>query len=457
MAKVHTVFVCQACGCQIPKWQGRCNDCGGWNTFEEEKQVTVKEPLSRTLMGTSASRPAPITQIAATAGIRMSTGVGEFDRVLGGGIVPGALMLIGGDPGVGKSTLLTRVAGNLATTEGIVLYVSGEESVHQIKLRASRLDAEHERLLLASETDVAAIAMDIRATKPVAVIIDSIQTMQSSSVESAPGTVSQVRAATSGIAQIARELQVPVFIVGHVTKDGAIAGPRVLEHMVDTVLAFEGDRHSHHRILRAVKNRFGSTDELGIFEMRESGLEGVDNPSGLLLSERAESASGSVVCPVIEGSRSLLVEVQALVSPSPMVTPRRVANGVDRDRLAVVLAVLEKRIGIQLSSSDVYVSVAGGVAVDEPALDMAIALAVASSVTDTIVDPRSVVMGEIGLSGELRSVSQVGKRISEARRLGFTDAIVPAGNQDDIRIPGLRGCKTVADALSAALGHNRNR
>lgn len=406
-------------------------------------------------MGTSGSRPAPITQIAATAGRRVSTGVGEFDRVLGGGIVPGALMLIGGDPGVGKSTLLTRVAGNLATTEGIVLYVSGEESVHQIKLRAQRLNAEHDRLLLASETDVAVIANDIRSIKPVAVIIDSIQTMQSSTVESAPGTVSQVRAATSGIAQVARELHVPVFIVGHVTKDGAIAGPRVLEHMVDTVLAFEGDRHYHHRILRAVKNRFGSTDELGIFEMRETGLEGVENPSGLLLSERAESASGSVVCPVLEGSRSLLVEVQALVSPSPMATPRRVANGVDRDRLAVVLAVLEKRIGIQLSNSDVYVSVAGGISVDEPALDMAIALAVASSVTDKIIDPRSVVMGEIGLSGELRSVSQVGKRISEAKRLGFLDAIVPFGNQDDVKAHGLKGYKTVADALSAALGRGQ--
>jgi DNA repair protein RadA/Sms len=434
MAKATTRFVCQACAYATPKWQGRCPECGEWNSLVEEavrETKTVAQKIRAggvSVMGAAASRPRPVTEIEPTASRRESTGVPEFDRVLGGGIVPGSLTLIGGEPGVGKSTLLSAVAGNIARDIGICLYISGEESVEQIKLRSTRLGAVSERLLLASETDVAAIAGFVDQFSPAAMVIDSIQTMTSGDVDSAPGTVSQVRSATAALAAIAKGRGVPIFLVGHVTKEGAIAGPRVLEHMVDTVLYFEGDAHLTYRILRAVKNRFGSTDELGIFEMREEGLVGVENPSAAFLSERPVGAPGSTVTAALEGSRALLVEVQALVAPSPMNSPRRMTNGVSKDRVALVLAVLEKRLGLSLANMDVYVSVAGGVTVEEPAADLAIALAVAGNYLDRPVDGGQVFVGEIGLSGEVRSCPQVEKRLKEAASLGFKSALIPARN-----------------------------
>lgn len=395
----------------------------------QEKTVAQKIRAGNvSVMGAAASRPRPVTEIEPTASRRESTGVPEFDRVLGGGIVPGSLTLIGGDPGIGKSTLLGSVAGNLAKNAGIVLYVSGEESVEQIKLRSTRLGATSERLLIASETDVSVIAGFVEQFSPAAMVIDSIQTMTSGDIDSAPGTVSQVRAATAALAAIAKGRGVPIFLVGHVTKEGAIAGPRVLEHMVDTVLYFEGDAHLTYRILRAVKNRFGSTDELGIFEMREEGLVGVENPSAAFLSERPVGAPGSTVTAALEGSRALLVEVQALVAPSPMTSPRRMTNGVSKDRVALVLAVLEKRLGLSLANMDVYVSVAGGVTVEEPAADLAIALAVAGNYLDRPVDAGQVFVGEVGLSGEVRSCPQVEKRLKEAAGLGFKSALIPQRN-----------------------------
>lgn len=452
MPKPVVRFVCQQCGFSAPRWQGKCNDCDAWNSMVEEtvRPVSGRATKGVSVMGASASRPRPVTEIPTRSGPRDSTGIGEFDRVLGGGVVPGALVLIAGDPGTGKSTLLTQVAGQIAATQGDVLYVSGEESTEQIKLRAARLGAEHPSLLLASETDVDTIAAYVESYSPKYLVIDSIQTMSSASVESAPGTVSQVRAATTALAAIAKGRGVPVFLVGHVTKDGAIAGPRVLEHMVDTVLYFEGDAHLNYRILRAVKNRFGSTDELGIFEMREDGLAGVENPSAAFLAERPVGAPGSVVTAAVEGSRALLVEVQALVAPSPLAAPRRIANGVSRDRVAVVLAVLEKRLGLSLANQDVYVSVAGGVRVEEPAVDLAIAVAVASSLLDRAVPQEMVVLGEVGLSGEVRSCTQAGKRLAEAERLGFGKAILPGRNADgggNTRFR-LQGVGNVRDALA---------
>ncbi len=392
MAKSTTRYVCQACGASSPKWLGRCADCGEWNSLVEEAVRAAPTSLAATIarggafsgmvggpaptsdgdggggnplggisyMGASHSRPRSITEVEAIIHQRDSTGIGEFDRTLGGGVVPGSLILIGGDPGIGKSTLLTQVAGNIAREHGLTLYVSGEESAEQIKLRAGRLGADHPDLMLASETDVAQVAAYAQSMKPKFLIIDSIQTMQSPDVDSSPGTVSQVRASCAVLAAIAKGLRIPVFLVGHVTKEGSIAGPRVLEHMVDTVLYFEGDRHLTYRILRAVKNRFGSTDELGIFEMREEGLIGVENPSEVFLSERPEGAPGSTVTALIEGTRPLLVEIQALVAPSYLTSPRRLTNGIERDRVSLILAVLEKRVGLSLANQDVYINVAGG-------------------------------------------------------------------------------------------------
>ncbi len=484
MAKTTTRFVCQACGGVSPKWMGKCPECGEWNSLVEEVQRAAPTSFAQSLrqgggtlgrgagdsvgfgtgvgdgvpssasfsyMGAAKAGPRPITEIEAIHRDRDTTFIGEFDRVLGGGVVPGSLVLIGGDPGIGKSTLLTQVAGNVAAGHGPTLYVSGEESVEQIKMRAGRLGAEHENLLLASETDVATIAGYVTQIQPKFLIIDSIQTMQSPDVESAPGTVSQVRAATAALAAIAKGQRIPVFLVGHVTKEGAIAGPRVLEHMVDTVLYFEGDRHLTYRILRAVKNRFGSTDELGIFEMVESGLAGVENPSELFLSERPQHGTGSTVAAAVEGTRPLLVEIQALVAPSYLAAPRRMASGVSRERVNLILAVLEKRVGMSLANQDVYVNVAGGVKVEEPAMDLAIALAVASSFKEMPVDPHAVFLGEVGLAGEVRGCSQIEKRLKEAGRLGFTSALVAAKNAAgrEVREHGL--AITGVDSLRAAV------
>lgn len=450
---IKTRYVCEMCGSVQPKWQGKCPDCGEWNSLVEEAVRGTANTLAQSLarnggsmsgngatgpgsplganisyMGAAQSRPRPITSISAISHERQTTYIGEFDRVLGGGVVAGSLVLICGEPGAGKSTLLSQVAGNLAKSYGTVLYVSGEESAQQIKLRAERLGAEHDELLLASETDVGQIAHYVDELKPKFLIIDSIQTMQSPDVESSPGTVSQVRASTAALAAIAKGQGIPVFLVGHVTKEGSLAGPRVLEHMVDTVLYFEGDRHLTFRVLRAVKNRFGSTDELGIFEMREEGLVGVENPSELFLAERPQMQPGSTVTATIEGTRPLLVEIQALVAPSYLGSPRRTTNGVSRDRVSMILAVLEKRVGLSLANQDVYINVAGGIKIEEPAADMAIALAIASNFKEMPVDPKAVFLGEIGLSGEVRGCSQIDKRLKEAARLGFDMALIPGKN-----------------------------
>jgi DNA repair protein RadA/Sms len=397
--------------------------------------------------------PKPLSQVVVGEHHRHSAGIKELDRVLGGGIVPGSVVLIGGDPGIGKSTLLTQAAGNLSRSDEITLYISGEESPEQIKLRANRLGMASDKLYLASETDIEQVEACIMSLKPGAVIIDSIQTMRDPELESAPATVSQVRSCTSILTRIAKSSKIPVFIVGHVTKEGAIAGPRVLEHIVDTVLYFEGDRHQSYRILRAVKNRFGSTDELGIFEMCEEGLREVSNPSEILLSERPLHSSGSVVSAAIEGTRPLLVEVQALVAPSYFAAPRRMATGVDYNRTMLILAVLEKRAGFSFANQDVYVNVTGGVKIEEPALDLAIAAAIASSLKDMPVDPKVVIIGEIGLAGEVRGVSQAEKRIKEASRLGFERAIIPSHNKkttpDGMKVAGVQ---SVFKGIEAAIG-----
>lgn len=395
------------------------------------EQVVEPEPKSkrpgRDFVST-LTPPAPITKVRSGETSRTKTQISEFDRVLGGGIVAGSLILIGGDPGIGKSTLLTQVANNLSRESGKTLYVSGEESVEQIKLRSDRLGVASDNLLLATETNIEAISYFIETTKPQYVIIDSIQSVHHPDLFSAAGTVSQVKNCTAVLARIAKSSGVPIFIVGHVTKEGALAGPRVLEHMVDTVLYFEGDRHMTYRILRAVKNRFGSTDELGIFEMNETGLAEVANPSEMLLSERPKHGAGSVVTSTIEGSRPILVEIQALVAPSYFASPRRMSTGVDHNRTLMILAVLEKRVGMSLANQDVYVNVAGGVKIIEPAADLAIAIAVASNFKEASIDPKMIVLGEIGLAGEIRTVSQMEKRLREAGRLGFDQAIVSARN-----------------------------
>lgn len=425
MPKTQSRFVCQKCGYESIKWLGRCPDCSEWNSLVEE----VVAPRAATTavhraLGAEVLAPQPITEITLKDHPRVSSGIGEFDRVLGSGIVPGSLVLIGGDPGIGKSTLLTQVAQQLSANQGRTLYVTGEESVQQVKLRAERLGAASAELYLVAETEIDAIEAHVAALRPRFVVVDSIQTMNDASLTSAPATVSQVRMCTARLMRLAKSTHTAIFLVGHVTKEGAIAGPRVLEHMVDTVLYFEGDRFQAHRILRAVKNRFGSTDELGIFEMSETGLREIEGASELLLSERPTHSPGSVVAPVIEGTRPLLVEVQALVAPSYLASPRRVTTGVDHNRTAMILAVLEKRAGLRMGDKDVYVNVAGGLKLVEPAIDLAVALAVASSHRDIPVDEALVVAGEVGLAGEVRAVQQMDKRLKEAERMGFTRALV---------------------------------
>jgi DNA repair protein RadA/Sms len=459
MAKgLQTSFVCRNCGFESAKWLGKCPQCGEWGTLEETLAVPAKALAAKqnTLALIGRNAPQRLADVPApSAEGRVKTGIGEFDRVLGGGIVPGALMLIGGEPGVGKSTLLSQVAGHLSSHAGKVLYVSGEESATQIKLRAARLGVTSGDMLLHNETDVTLVAAAAQSEKPAFIIVDSIQTMQHPDVESAPGSVSQVRASTAALAQLAKGDGIPIFLVGHVTKEGTLAGPRVLEHMVDTVLTFEGDRHYTYRVLRAVKNRFGSTDEIGLFEMHEEGLVEVPNPSEMLLAERTRNIAGSAVTACVEGTRPLLIEVQALVAPSYLTNPRRTVSGVDINRVNLILAVLEKRVGMSLANQDVFVNIAGGVRVDEPAADLAIALAAASNFQEIAVDPGTVLAGEVGLGGEVRAVGQIEKRLREAARMGFTRAIVCARNKANLRggSPGLDviGVESVAQALDAAL------
>jgi DNA repair protein RadA/Sms len=455
-------YVCRQCGYENAKWLGRCPGCGEFATLEE----TVTVPPTKSFGASRANGLGPHALVGPTrpqrlqdvpsgeSERRVQTGIGEFDRVLGGGIVPGALILIGGDPGIGKSTLLTQAAGALAEKSGKVLYVSGEESVSQIKLRAERLGVRAPDLLLHNETDVALIGAAIQNERPAFVIVDSIQTMQHPEIDSGPGSVSQVRACTTALAHIAKADGVPIFLVGHVTKEGALAGPRVLEHMVDTVLTFEGDRHYLYRVLRAVKNRFGSTDELGLFEMHEEGLAEVANPSEMLLSERAGGVAGSAVTAAVEGTRPLLVEVQALVAPSYLTNPRRTVSGTDANRVNLILAVLEKRAGMSLANQDVFVNIAGGVRIDEPATDLAIAVSAASNFREVPVDPGTVLAGEVGLAGEVRAVGQMEKRLREAARLGFQRAIICTKNKSGLRgSVGLDviGVESVRQAIDAAL------
>ncbi len=421
MSRASSRYVCQVCGHESPKWLGRCPNCGEWNSLVEEAPVAAR----------SSGRPAQTAEPVSVAEVtlppesRAPTGLVEFDRVLGGGVVSGSVVLVGGEPGAGKSTLLMHVGDRMARTDGRVLYVTAEESVRQTKLRAERLGADAPRLLLLAENDLDVITQTATERRPSVLMVDSIQTIYRSDVTSAPGSVAQVRECTAALVRLAKDQGIATFIVGHVTKEGAIAGPRVLEHLVDTVLYFEGDRHHAYRILRATKNRFGSTNEIGVFEMAGSGLIEVPNPSAAFLSERPRAAAGSVVVCAIEGTRPLLVEIQALVSPTHFGMPRRTAAGVDYNRLLLLLAVLERRAGLQLAAQDVYVSVAGGLIVEEPAADLGIAVAVASSLRDRPVDPRAVVIGEVGLTGEVRTVPQLGKRLGEAARLGFARAVIP--------------------------------
>lgn len=425
MAKAKaTVFFCKECGYESSKWMGQCPACKEWNTFVEEP-VAKKTPSGHSVILRQTPRPVLLSEVSIEEQDRVLTGYPELDRVLGSGIVTGSLILVGGDPGIGKSTLLLQVCRNLAAGGHKVLYISGEESLKQIKLRASRIGAITGELLFLCETNLDLIQGAIDAEKPEIVVIDSIQTMFREDVASAPGSVSQVRESTNILMQIAKGLGIAVFIVGHVTKEGVVAGPRVLEHMVDTVLYFEGERNASYRILRGVKNRFGSTNEIGVFEMQEKGLVEVENPSEYLLSGRPEESSGAVVACSLEGTRPILLEVQALVTQTNFGMPRRTAAGTDYNRVNLLMAVLEKRCHYEMSRYDAYVNIAGGMKMNEPALDLAIVLALVSSYKDRAVSPRTIIFGEVGLSGEVRAVSMAEQRVNEAIKLGFDTCILP--------------------------------
>ena len=446
-----TIFYCSNCGYESTKWMGQCPGCHEWNTFAEEPVRTGGMRQSPAGRKRTLARPVKLSEVTAETNERTSTGFTELDRVLGGGIVTGSMILIGGDPGIGKSTILLQVCKNLAGRGRNVLYISGEESLAQIRMRADRIGGEAESLYLLCETNLADIREIIEEQKPDVCVIDSIQTMYNEEVSSAPGSVSQVRESTGVLLMLAKGLGISVFIVGHVTKEGAVAGPRVLEHMVDTVLYFEGDRHASYRILRGVKNRFGSTNEIGVFEMRGSGLVQVENPSEYMLSGRPVDASGSVVTCAVEGSRPLLLEIQALVARSGFGMPRRTAAGTDYNRVNLLMAVLEKRCGIDLASFDAYVNIAGGIRMTEPALDLGITMAIASSYQDVVIPEKLVAFGEVGLSGEVRAVSQVENRVMEAKRLGFETVVLPKANMKSCR--NIQGIKmipvgTVREAIS---------
>lgn len=433
-SKPQVAFFCNECGYESSKWLGQCPSCKSWNTLTEEPVVKVARNVTSTgTIRSAVVEPVSISKVSIEAKDRIETGIGELDRVLGGGIVPGSLVLVGGDPGIGKSTLLLQVCRELSARRHKVLYISGEESVKQIKMRADRLGDFSDNLSLLCETNLTIIEETIRKYSPEMVVIDSIQTMFADSVSSAPGSVSQVREATNVLMQIGKNLGITIFIVGHVTKEGTVAGPRVLEHMVDTVLYFEGDRFASYRVLRGVKNRFGSTNEIGVFEMIESGLAEVNNPSEYMLAGRPLDASGSVVVCAMEGTRPMLLEVQALVSRTGFGIPRRQATGIDYNRVNLLMAVLEKRMGLKLGDCDAYVNVAGGMKMNEPAVDLGIAAAVISSFENIVLDDKLVVFGEVGLSGEVRSVSMAEARAVEAIKLGFTRIIMPMSNLAGIR------------------------
>lgn len=452
MARKKTKFMCQECGYESPKWMGRCPGCGEWNKMIEEVEITGKERKGALRHATSGGsvKAAPITSIETTHEPRVTTKINELNRVLGGGVVPGSLVLIGGDPGIGKSTLLLQVSAQLAIEKKKVLYISGEESVKQTKLRADRLQVSSPDLYIYAETNLELINQTVTDLSPDFVVVDSIQTVYHPEVTSAPGSVSQVRECTGELMRIAKSRGIAIFIVGHVTKEGSIAGPRLLEHMVDTVLYFEGERHHTYRILRAVKNRFGSTNELGIFEMKEFGLEEVANPSEVFLEERSKGAAGSTVVASMEGTRPVLVEIQALISPTSYGNPRRMATGIDHNRVSLLMAVLEKRVGLLLQNQDAYLKVAGGVKLDEPAIDLAVAVSIASSFRDQHTRPADCLIGEVGLTGEVRRVSRIEQRVQEAAKLGFDRVIIPSRNIGGWKVPDgieLIGVQTVGDAL----------
>lgn len=444
MAK-GTIFFCQNCGYESSKWMGQCPGCKEWNTFVEEK-APKKSAGGRSSLGKERAVPVTLKEIELKEEERISTGIGELDRVLGGGIVAGSLMLVGGDPGIGKSTLLLQVCKNLANDNHDVMYISGEESLKQIKLRAQRIGEFKDTLTLFCETNLADIEEVVKAKKPEVVIIDSIQTMYNENVSAAPGSVSQVRESTGTLMMLAKTLGIAIFIVGHVTKEGVVAGPRVLEHMVDTVLYFEGDRHASYRILRGVKNRFGSTNEIGVFEMRGNGLREVTNPSEFMLTGKPVGASGSVVTCSLEGTRPILVEIQALVSDTSFQIPRRTTVGIDFNRVNLLMAVLEKRAGMQLGGCDAYVNLTGGMRLSEPSIDLAVVAAVISSYRNIVIDEHTIIFGEVGLTGEVRGVAQAEQRIKEAEKMGFTRCIVPKSNYDGIMANGRPGIEIVGVA-----------
>ncbi|NLD46135.1 MAG: DNA repair protein RadA [Clostridiaceae bacterium] len=454
MPKQKSVYICQDCGYESSGWLGKCPACNQWNTFVEEiPKASAKSDMARKIADV---KPVRIGDIQIENEERYLTGMKEMDRVLGGGIVKGSLVLVGGDPGIGKSTLILQICDKIKTSSSI-LYISGEESIKQIKIRADRLNVNNSKLLMVSETNFSTIQILSETEKPDLIIVDSIQTMFNEELSAAPGSVSQVRDITAGLMRIAKTMNIAIIIVGHVTKEGSIAGPRVLEHMVDTVLYFEGERNLTYRILRAVKNRFGSTNEIGIFEMKDVGLVEVDNPSMMMLSGRSENVPGSVVVSSLEGTRPMLIEVQALVCPTSFGMPRRMATGVDYNRITLLMAVLEKRVGMQLHNFDAYVNVAGGLKIDEPACDLGIVAAIASSFRNTAVDVGTALMGEVGLTGEIRAVSQVDKRIMEAFRTGFKTCVVPSGNMKvikqmkEVNNINIRAVENVQEALSLLL------
>ena len=452
--RAKTSFHCQACGHQAPRWLGRCPDCGAWNTLKEER-IPVAPKGRQPAINSAGTGATPICDIEVVGEARRSTGLGEFDRVLGGGVIPGSLVLVGGDPGIGKTTLLLQALPGLGIADERVLYVSGEESPRQIKLRGQRLGVvESRNLLILAETSLEQILKSVQDLQPAALVIDSIQTVYTEQLTSAPGSISQVQEVAGQLMWFAKRSSVPVFIIGHVTKEGAIAGPRLLEHIVDTVLYFEGDKGHSYRILRAVKNRFGSTNEIGVFEMKDTGLAEVKNPSELFLAERPHQSTGSVVVSSLEGSRPILVELQALVSSTSYAMPKRMANGVELNRLSLLLAVMEKRLGLHLSGQDVYVNVVGGIHIDEPAIDLGLVTAVTSSLRESTIDHLTMIMGEVGLGGEVRAITQAELRIREAAKMGFRRCLLPERNLaklDDIEGIELVGIREVGEALDAVL------
>ncbi len=448
MAKNKTVFVCSECGNESPKWLGKCPACNSWNTFYEEKIIKDKSTSERISVNSEVIKLKDVE--ASESKSRVKTGFEELDRVLGGGLVPGSLILLGGEPGIGKSTLILQICDKVKFDDGPTLYVSGEESGRQIKLRADRLKIDNDNIMFLGEANMEIISQVVEEKKPGFMIIDSIQTIYSSDIPAAPGSVSQVRDITAKIMQLCKQKEITTVIIGHVTKDGTIAGPRVLEHMVDTVLYLEGERYFSYRILRGVKNRFGSTNEIGLFEMQQEGMVEVKNPSELLISERDGNPAGSVVVATMEGTRTMLIEIQALTSMTAFGLPRRTGIGIEYNRLALLLAVLEKKVGIQLSNQDVYANVVGGIKIDEPSSDLGIALAVVSSYKNIPLPKDLVAIGEIGLTGEVRSISSIEKRVREAEKLGFKTCIIPQNSKNKLNYKGsmnIISVSNVADAI----------